>query len=304
MASSYDVKETTKGDSSVTTQDDKGYLTFTAQRSFTIVLDVAESSDDSVSVRQACQSQGLLPIEGQSHPNSSILFCESVDVKRDSPIYYLAVAKYKSDKIDPSSDDEDGEPIDFTTKISWKVSKTNEPVDEDYNGAALLNSGTNEPIKGLTRKVADIVAVLEKNFVAFNPVAIRQYLFTTNSDTFLGFPPGEGFVEDIVADPVIQNEFTYHRVRAEVHFRTPYRTTSEKAWYKRVIHEGYKELIFGNFVDEVVPADNGHGGDTTTPVLLAENGERLEDGADPHWQEWQLYGQTTFSDMGFDDPFV
>lgn len=281
-----------------TSADQQGKISSTAVRTFDIVDDTAGRS--AVTVKAEAQSQALIPREFELHPDAPIFYCTKVDVKRESPIYFTCTASYITPKFDPTEDGE--EPVDPTAlaaQVTWQTVTSEEAIDSDVNGEALKNIGTDEPIMGLTRRIADIQATIVKNFAAFNPVSLLAFIHTVNADTFLGFPPGRGLITDIQAAPQKQETIPYWQVTAQIVFRTPYNTTDDKAWYKRVLHEGFLVLDTGSTNQVTHAIDPVTKERVTQPVLLDETGQQLPTDGTPHWQEFQIYPTTTYADLGF-----
>ena len=106
-----------------------------------------------------------------------------------------------------------------------------------------------------------------------------------------------GLYGRLTRSPAQQGEIPYYSVTMVVVFREPFQTTSAQAWYERVRHQGFK--VFNPETNEQEPGTNGLGEDTTTPVLLAEDGTQLPVGNAVNWLFFQKYGTTTFSSIGF-----
>lgn len=297
----YTVHESTKGNTSGVTVDEKGYATYTDVRTFTAVpVGVDGTALNSTIVRQETVAANQIPGPNEQHPNNAALTVRGISVKRVSPIYWEITVNYQTKPISPG-DGEETDPIDLEVKINWRTQTTDEEIDVDFNGASIQTVAL-EPITGVTRKFGDIVGTFKKNFLSFNPKTIRGYLHTTNADVWPpaphgSFPVGEAFIEDITADPAIQDEVPYFEVTMVVVFREPFQTTSAQAWYERVRHQGFK--VFNPSTSEQEPGTDGLGENTTTPVLLDVDGTQLPPGNQVNWLFFQKYGTTTFSSIGF-----
>jgi hypothetical protein len=196
--------------------------------------------------------------------------------------------------------DNNGTPIETTVKVTWNATVTDEAIDEDWNGLPIVTKN-NEPIEGLTEKLADDVVTIERNFLTVNRYALRQYRRATNSDTFLEWPPGTArIINDEATATFVDGIAEYWTVRMSIQFREPFNTTPEKAWWKRVRHEGV-------WVRDTPSDEPYHAWDlkTKTPVskriLLKEDGTRETDPENAHWLEFQTLGSLPFSALGLLD---
>ena len=287
----FTVFESTTGSDSGSSFAD-GRITLTATRSWNIASNTP--GDSSRSVQASLQNGGSLPNEGNQHPDHFLMTCRTVNVTRVSPIFYTATASYESIAFD-KEDEEEEDPWDVSAKVSWKSASSEAETDEDVNGKSIVNTGTDEPVTGITRRISDVVAVIKKPFIVFSGPTIRNFMDKTNSDTYLGFAAGEGMVQSISAEPAKHEAQLYYEVTAEVMFRTPYRTTSDKAWRHRRIIKGFYELLNGH----IIRAVDDEKADVTTPVNLDAAGARLAAGANPETEETKLYDSIAFSGMGF-----
>jgi hypothetical protein len=198
-------------------------------------------------------------------------------------------------------------PLLQPAEIQWENEITSESIDEDWNGNPVATTN-GEPFYGVTTDIPDIVLVATKNFPSWNPKVIREYLRSTNSDTFFTpsgtFEPGEVRLKSCPASRVIDEQFgVYWRATARFHMRYPFNTTSDKAWYARVRHEGFKvrrpgssalsDLMWGT-------VDGTESGERSpVPVLLTSAGFQQTDATAAEWKEFQRFGSLPFNALGF-----
>ena len=219
----------------------------------------------------------------------------------ETTILYTATAKYKSPELSPTeTGTEAQQPWNAAATVSYRSVSGTAEVDEDYDGEPIINPGTSEPVAGITRKVSDVLAIIKRPFLVFSGPVIRQFMDQNNSDTYLGFPAGEGLVQAIQAEPNSYDGVEYYNVTAEVLFRTPYRTTSDKAWFHRRTLKGFYEVVTPDSgPQEIVRSVDAEKRFVTQPVLLDGSGQRLADGGTPVFEERKLYGSIAYSGMGF-----
>lgn len=268
--------------------DDEGFLTGTVVRTF----DVSASSVATVMEVRAFSS---LPRENDAHPESMVLRCNNVNIVRVSPIYFTATASYDSPKR--RSGEEDDPPYELAAEIRFSTTSSDEAIDEDVDGNPIAIPNTREAIEGLTRPISDLTVTITKNFAAFDPSTFYVFIDTVNQDTFLGFPPGSAKVNGIEATLQVKDNFPYWAVTVTIQFRKPYRTTADKAWWKRVKCQGY--YYYDAAKDPVyVRCTDGDKGYATTPQLLTATGTVLPEGDDAVWLEFQIFESSNFASMG------
>jgi hypothetical protein len=191
-----------------------------------------------------------------------------------------------------------GSPVSQAPEIVWSNATTTEAIDEDVNGNA-ITTVNGEPIYGATRMVPDLVLSVSRNYLLFSPWLTWNYLESTNSDSFVNFPPGVAKFMSFNARQTVSNGLTYWRVNATIQFRYPYRTTPLRAWWARVRHEGY---LIKNDAGKLVEARDEHQQPVSRPVLLDDNGEQIVKvgGAFPpaNWREFQIYTQLPYNALG------
>jgi hypothetical protein len=154
-----------------------------------------------------------------------------------------------------------------------------------------------EPVDGLSMDVADQVVVITRKFLSINTAGIAAYRRATNSDTFLGWPPGTARLIGFSA----KNRFVYNglqeewNVTARIQFREPFaNTTNAQAWYKRWRHEGLY-ISSGGIVRR---ATDAQGQEMTKPVLLKVDGTQETNPDNAYFFHTQVYGSLPYSALG------
>ncbi len=257
------------------------------QRAFTVTL----AASDPLEV---CYQASGLPLVNDPYPGTFFVICRNLSPQRVSPIMAIVTASY-SGEIGPG--DETSSPVDNEVIVSWRNATTDEAIDQDWNGKAIVTKN-NEPIDGITERIADQVATIERNFLTINMYAIRAYLKSSNSDTFLGWPAGTARLMEYNASNVITNGVAgFWKVSATVQFREPYNTTADKAWYKRVRHEGYLVRDAAGETPHIA-WDEKTKTPVTKPILLKENGTRETDPDSAFWLEFQTVDSLPYSALG------
>jgi len=263
-------------------------------RAFTVTLDAGDPPEVALS------ASGL-PLLGELYPGTSFVFCKKRPIQRVSPIMAIVECIYSGEVGGPGTPGGSGlssSPVDNTPVIGWKTVYTDEAVDEDFNGNALVNAN-GELYTGLTFKISDDLLTIERNFLAINRLLLQPYRMATNSDTFAGFPPGTGRIVEESSDAVyINGVVAYWRVRVGILFRYPYKTTADKAWYLRVRHQGLKVRNPFDLTEEPSVAWDGYKNPVTKPVSLSLDGTQETDPDVAHFLSFQMLGSLPFSALG------
>lgn len=220
--------------------------------------------------------------------------CVSVGpVNKLGPVFSIVLVTYEGEAGPTGAKDS---PENMEPFFEWSDTASAEPIDEDWNGNPIVTAN-NEPINGVTMEIADQLLTIERNYASFSPWITHQYRHSTNSDTFVGYPAGTARLTRFTAKSErYSNGHGYWKVNATIQFRYPYNTTSARAWYARVRHEGYKVRVIGkNDPVHAVDADGDH---VSKPVLLDANGFEVTNPNNATWLEWQRYGSLPYSALG------
>lgn len=269
---------------SVSTGDRKTF-TLNKKDGFQVIVEPGTSAGDILRHPE-------IPKAGQVDPQDPYVFAKSVTPSQFTPIYWVVDVEWGGE-VGPNGIAES--PLNKEPEISWGDSETDEEIDQDFDGNPICTA-CNEPIYGVTTKVADDVVTIKRNFLFFDPIVRRAYRRATNSDTFLGWPPGTARITQFNGRNVAASgeDPGYWEVTAQIQFREPYNTTAAKAWYARVRHEGF-------YVKEgsaIIRAVDDNKEPVTKPVLLKEDGTRETDPANAHWLEFKRYGSLPYNSLG------
>lgn len=226
-----------------------------------------------------------LPRNGDIHSSGFPAYVTSLKATPIGPVFWMVEVGYEGESDEPA-----------TVDVKWSSVMSTEPVDRDFFGRAIVTAN-GEQIEGLSVDISDPVVVITRKFLSFNSGQILPYWKATNSDTFLGYPPGTARLMAWDAT----NRFSYGGPReawtitARVQFREPLANTlPSQAWMKRWRHEGLQELKDGT----IGRAQDSFGQEETKPVLLKIDGTRERNPDAAYFFHTQVYGALPFSALG------
>jgi hypothetical protein len=249
-----------------------------------------------------------LPYVGQPYPGTDFVLAKRGGISRIGPILSIVTINYEGEVAPLSSNGQPiGSPINNTPLVDWGNVITSEEIDTDINGIPLCNN-IGDLTKGLKKMIVDQVVTIERNFITWNTYLQSRYMSATNSDEFLGWPPGTGKVMDLSANNVIGQVNGYWKARLKVQFRIPYRTTPERAWWLRYLNEGYYEYFEevqgppnqdGVYPPNKIRIVDEHKKPITKPAMLDQFGKKLTDINAAVWIERQIYDSLPLNALGF-----
>jgi hypothetical protein len=254
-------------------------LSFSLTEGYQVLCDTVD--EDPIVVAEAAG----IPRMQQAHSNGSPAFVTSIKATPLGPIFWMVEVGYEGETLEAN-----------TVEVEWTDVTTSEPIDRDWNGRAIVTVN-GEQVDGLAVEVADQVVVIRRRFSQINTRAIAGYRRATNSDTFLGWPPGTARLVGFSA----KNQFRFGEVNqawdvtARIQFREPFaNTTPAQAWYKRWRHEGLL-VNSGGFIRRALDSNQQ---EKTKPVLLRLNGEEETNPDNAVFIHTQVYGSLPYSALG------
>jgi hypothetical protein len=259
----------------------------------------AEPGDSAEDVLAAVDPvSGLaIPTYGARHRSGADSFVIKKDAQPMGPIFWIVTVSFTGERFDGNVD------------VEWTDTTSSEPIDRDFDGKAIVTA-VGEQVEGLTYDIADQICIIRRKFFLIDTYTVSQYRHATNSDTFLGWPPGTARLVGFSA----KNQFKFNMpleqwdVTARIQFRRPYMgATAAQAWYKRWRHEGLYVRVptQAQIDDEVDPllwpwmrARDPMGQEVTKPVLLKEDGTQEFNPDNAVFKYTKLYGSLPYSALG------
>jgi hypothetical protein len=257
------------------------YDSFATQFSLTEGYQVlAEIGDTTPTIADS----GLLPAYGDQHFSGVDAYVRKKQAEQISPILWQVTLGYEGQAFDPNVD------------MEWTDSTSTEPIDRDFDGRAILTVNY-ERVDGLSMEISDSVVVIRRKFFTVDTFIAAEYRHATNSDTYLGWPPGTARLVGYSA----KNQFKFGApleqwdVTARIQFRRPLAgATAAQAWYKRWRHEG----LYVKSGSVIRRATDATGRDVTKPVLLKADGTQETNPDNALFNYTQVYGELPYSGLG------
>ena len=268
-------------------------------------------NDDNPLARRVLAQNARCPVTGLTVPayNSKYPYDEGLILidkqvsqnEKDGPCICIVRCSYLSLAYKKTGQD----PLKEKPQISWTFATTDEPIDRDIKGKAILNSAYESFDPPITQAKHDLVLRYVRNEKRFDPIEALKYLGKTNSNMFLGAPQNTVKCESWEGEKIYNEAYgDYFRVTREFHFRLDEINGKRWGWVRRILDQGCRELI--GFLSTGEPDYQNildHQGDTVTqPVPLDGNGMQLhpKDGEWPPaavFLEFDTYENISFSPL-------
>lgn len=257
------------------------------RRSFTVLLEAADDVD-------LARTASGIPKVGWPHPTNFFLRVIRVNARRLSPILAEVDVDYES--LQNPDNPAGNNPLNDPPKVTFDFNDVEIEVDRDADGKAMLTPNK-EAYRGITSPSSDLVCRIVRNWPSFNVNLARSYKNCVNSDTFLGEPPGTAWLKGVGGESIGDDNFRYWQVYAEIHFRRAAPgSTDAKAWYKRVLRQGFRVKDANGKVDRAV---DELGNFKVNPTILKADGTEETDAAATNiWDEFKIFESKPFAALG------
>ena len=261
---------------------------WTRTRAFLVKTDDKYDSDD------VARTALGLPAYAEAHPADATCYATTLSAKQkdETPFAWVITVGYSSERElneDPEADE---------VLVSWSSEIYQEPVFEDVNGAAIMNSAGDYFIDPTpTREAAHLIAKIRVN-VASVPAWVLSYQNAVNNSaiTIGGLAIGAGLAKmqrlDI-GERQRRGDYLFYEVSFEVHIH-------RDGWRLTPLDAGFRYLVSGLPV-QIKIDDTGAistaGDEPTTPIPLDGTGQVLT-GPTPGtavFADFQVYPELDFT---------
>ena len=250
-------------------------------------------TDDKTDRESVVSTATGLPAYGELHPSpiSDAAYCNQIAYtmtdRGDTPTAWTVTASYTSarslDETDPTSDE---------VLVAWQSEIYQEPVFQDVNSQAILNSAGDYFIDpSPTRDTADLIATIQANVTSV-PTWVLTYQNRVNNGSItiggLAIAQGVAKLQRLtIGNREKRNSTTFYPLTFEIHLK-------EAGWRFKPLDAGFREIGYGGLVQII---NDGDGEEVTTPVLLDGNGAVL---ANPSpstavFANYQVYEEKDFT---------
>jgi hypothetical protein len=271
---------------------------------FTEAYQVVHSTD--ATVLDVYLAQGL-PQVGQPYPNTDFVLAKKGVVSRVSPILSIVTIAYEGEIAPQNGNGQPStNPIFAPPTIDWANATEELEIDTDARGKPICTV-IGEEIKGVKRRFTDQVLTIQRNFLYWDEYVQNSFMDTVNDKPIRSWPAGTGLLIDLSAKNVIAEEGGYWKGTMRIHFRRPYLTTPDKAWWFRTVHQGFYERqelpttpdADGNYPFARVLAVDKNKQPVKRPVRLDQYGKQIEENANSYWLEIERYLPADHHSLGF-----
>lgn len=225
-----------------------------------------------------------IPRLWEQHPYNSWSYVQRISANQVGPHTVEVTVEYQTLE----------DPVARPPEIEYLFAVTNEPVDQDRNGDAIVNSAGELFDPPITKDQHDLIIHIKRYQYSFDPVQASQFEGSVNSANFLGYAPGL----------VKCNVYRGKQLRLsglwvwEVIFEFEVR---EDGWQKRILDQGFRTHT-GTDDDTGVPLyaaiKDTSGVPLSAPTLLNGDGGLNPDTSPPVFHQFELENQYDFSVLG------
>jgi hypothetical protein len=261
---------------------------WTRSRTWLIKTDDKTDREDIVSTATG------LPAYAAAHPADATCYATSINYNQlsETPTAWTATVGYTSER-ELNEDPEDDEVL-----VSWSSEIYQEPIFQDINGDALLNSAGDYFIDpSPTRENAHLIAKIRAN-VASVPTWVLSYQNAVNNGTItiggLIIAAGLAKMQRLdIGERQKRDSFPFHQVSFEVHLRL-------EGWRFQPLDAGFRYLVGGLPVQIKIDSDgevSSSGDEPTTPLPLNGSGDILSAPAPGTavFRDFQVYNELDFT---------
>jgi hypothetical protein len=234
----------------------------------------------------AASSVCSIPAYGASHPYNIYLYVTAKTVLgTEGPCLFDVEVEYASGTI-INGRNQPIAPWDEPPVVRWGSSVSNEKIDKDINGQAIVNSAKEPFDPPITEDVYDTTLTISENVKNFNDEAAAYYTGKVNSGTFYGKPPGSVRCVEYSSETAWFGKIKYYRIVKGFIIRLPAVGAEKgvKGWTKRILDQGFTVLaephIRADKPSILIMVKNGTVEERISePALLDGKGQLLEPSA-------------------------
>ena len=120
---------------------------------YQVITEIGDGPQDAVMAPQMPMIGDYYADADRTYPH---IRCTAKEPTQISPIFWHVSINWEGELGPPGGGSGDSEnPLDDPPEISWSKAETDEPIDEDWDGNAIVTPN-GEPIQGVTMKLNDL----------------------------------------------------------------------------------------------------------------------------------------------------
>ncbi|MBN1435680.1 MAG: hypothetical protein JW936_01270 [Sedimentisphaerales bacterium] len=185
------------------------------------------------------------------------------------------------------------DPLAERPTVRWSHANSSEQIDVDINGDPITGSSNETYEDPVTKDIPDVVLYYQDNVAAFDHLQATDFIKSLNDRPCFGHAVKTGRIMVYDGEEMRAGDLTYWRRTLEMHFR-------DDGWAVRRSDQGYR-IVTGtdeNGCKTYQTITDDEGNPLTSPSLLDGNGGLLPDGADPVWNEHEIYKERNWDNLG------
>ena len=192
-------------------------------------------------------------------------------------------------KATKESQEEEENPLLRPAEVSWDGATYQDRLEYDLDGHAILNAAGDPYEEGLVVDRTRQILSITRNELRYDYELAQSYADVLNSDTFYGRAAGSAKMTMPKSSRKVEGKWIYWQTRYEIHF-------SRLGWSFLKLNQG------PHYLDEdgVKKPNTMDGVATTKPVLLAADGTKLADEADPIFNTFVGYPSLAFAPLALE----
>jgi hypothetical protein len=233
-----------------------------------------------------------LPTRSSPHPKDSGAIVTSLVPDQQTDTTWFVAVTWASKHGDPNRND--GNPLDDPVKYRWGSANYEEDREKDLDNKYFKDTaGT--PFQPRPKfPVSRRRLIITVNALTFVSTEMDVYANTVNKLAFMGYKAGEGKIDMPVADEQFQDNQSFWKVTFAVEFKID-------GWNPhKILNEGPLFIDFAGGEPDPKPqlVIDKFGVPTGGVAPLTPAGQILDRQFDPFFQEFRMFAETDFDDLG------
>ena len=238
-----------------------------ATRVFTVAFD---DETDPIEEPVLAHTATGIPLYGDFHPNSEIVSVKDIIViDNGGPHFVQVIVNYTGTTLNVLAEPD---------IVSYFFFASEEPIDRDKYGKAIVNSAGEQFDPPITKKFYDLGIRIQSNEGGYSETDAAAAIGQINTRSFRGHAKGTVMCTDYSGTPQWHNGWKYWVVNKEYRVRLD-------GWDSRILDAGFRSLVNGKLVE--ITDENGV--KRSEPSLLNGSGGVAPVGSTGVFLDFEIY---------------